>query len=132
MRASRRLDIDERYFHTIDHPDVYSSHYGGFDNPQNAKLAFWTWYASGLRVFDISNPSNPTEIAYYNPPPIATVTNNEFILGPSPVFYDYTTSYTHYNPSNGDIWFVSEQNGFQIVRLTKTAGPMSYPQHRHR
>jgi len=108
----------------------YSPHYGGFDNKENAELAFWTWYSSGLRVFNISNPADPVEIAYYNPPPIPTVTNNEFILGPSPLLYDYSTSYTRYMPSNGDIWFVSEQNGFQILRLTNTAGPKTYPQAR--
>jgi len=121
-------DVESQSYQLVN----YSPHYGGFDNKENSKLAFWTWYSSGLRVFDISNPANPVEIAYYNPPPIPTVGNNEFILGPSPLLYDYSTSYTRYMPSNGDIWFVSEQNGFQIVRLTNTAGPKTYPQGRPR
>ena len=36
---------------------LYMSHYLGVDDPNDAKLLFVTWYASGLRVFDIRDPA---------------------------------------------------------------------------
>jgi hypothetical protein len=30
-----------------------STHYMGFDNPDDAKLAAFTWYGSGLRIADV-------------------------------------------------------------------------------
>ena len=47
---------------------LYMSHYVGVDDPNDASLLFVTWYASGLRVFDIRDPQHPREVAYYNPP----------------------------------------------------------------
>jgi hypothetical protein len=44
-------------------PDTYTSH-----NPTlTAHLALITWYASGLQVFDTSDPANPVRLAEYRP-----------------------------------------------------------------
>lgn len=40
---------------------LYMSHYVSVDDPSDASLAFFTWYSSGLRVFDIRDPHNPRE-----------------------------------------------------------------------
>ena len=43
--------------------DVYSSH-----NPTlTASLAIVTWYASGVQVFDLTDPANPGRLAEYRP-----------------------------------------------------------------
>ena len=47
----------------------YSAHYIGFDDRDNATTLFTTNYGAGLRVFDIHNPAQPKEIAYYHPVP---------------------------------------------------------------
>jgi len=95
---------------------MYSSHYLGVDNPNDAKLAFFTWYSSGLRIVDISNPAAPREVGYFNPG-----------ASPNTLFYDtqlnhffnrnvdYSLSYVRYY--RGNIWFNSVYGGFWVVHL---------------
>ncbi|HTD48468.1 MAG TPA: hypothetical protein VK881_14470 [bacterium] len=94
---------------------IYSAHYLGVDDPNNAKLAFFTWYSSGLRVVDISNPAAPREVGYFNPG-----------ASPNTLFFD--TSLTHMFNRNvdyaisyvrfyqGNIWFTSVYGGFWVVQ----------------
>ena len=65
---------------------TYTSHYLAVDDEDDASLAFVSWYSSGLRVFDISDPTDPHEIAYFNPGD------------------DSTTTYPRYVPETGHIW----------------------------
>ena len=46
----------------------YGSHYCSVDNRQNATALACSYFNSGVRVFDIREPSHPKEIAYFNPP----------------------------------------------------------------
>ena len=46
---------------------TYGSHYCSVDNRENATALACSYFNSGVRVFDIRNPSKPKEIAYYNP-----------------------------------------------------------------
>jgi len=107
----------------------YDSHYCTVDNPNNAKLAACGHFASGLRVFDIRDPSHPKEIAYYKPPALGTVLRPGSQLGranaATGVVRDRTTDwatsnvrFVHNSPGDYQIWFTSQDNGFQIVRLT--------------
>jgi hypothetical protein len=90
-------------------PDVllYMSHYISVDDPNDARLAFFSWYSSGLRVFDISNPRRPVEVAYYNP-----------AVGPGAGrSHDSTTTYPRYVPGTGHVWVGSAVNALSIVEL---------------
>lgn len=40
--------------------------YHMIDNPMNARFAAVNFNSSGLRIFDIRNPAQPTEVAYFN------------------------------------------------------------------
>lgn len=100
---------------------MYSSHYLGVDNPDNAKLAFFTWYSSGLRIVDISDPYDPEEVGYFNP---GATTDTVFRDDDADRFannrVDYTYSFVRYH--EGNIWFNSVYGGFWVVRFTGRAG----------
>jgi hypothetical protein len=108
----------------------YDAHYCTVDNPQNAKLVACGYFQSGLRVFDIGDPSSPKEIAYYKPParrleyrPASNI--NLPLFGSR---FDHTADWSSANSRfiwHGDelhIWFTSQDNGFQVVRFTNGVG----------
>jgi hypothetical protein len=92
---------------------LYMSHYLSVDDPHDAKLLFVSWYSSGLRVFDISDPLRPREVAYYNPPVGEGASRT----------HDWSTTYPRYDPKTGLIWFGSKVNGFNIVELHPALRP---------
>lgn len=47
---------------------AYESHYCAADRPVNPTALACGWVSSGIRVFDVSDPFDVREIAYYNPP----------------------------------------------------------------
>jgi hypothetical protein len=51
----------------------------GYHTAHNAELVdgvlYSSWYSSGLRIVDLSNPTEPTEIGYFIPPPTADPQN---------------------------------------------------------
>lgn len=47
---------------------TYGSHFCTVDNRENATALACSYFNSGIRVFDIRDPANPKELAYYNPP----------------------------------------------------------------
>lgn len=47
---------------------AYDSHYCAADRPVNPTALACGWVSSGVRVFDVKDPNNIREIAYYNPP----------------------------------------------------------------
>ncbi|EME18133.1 LVIVD repeat-containing protein [Rhodococcus triatomae] len=47
---------------------AYESHYCAADRPQNPTALACGWFSSGVRVFDVRDPFDVREIAYYNPP----------------------------------------------------------------
>jgi hypothetical protein len=94
----------------------YGAHYQGVDDRKNASLVFFSWYSSGLRVWDIRDPYLPKEIGYYIP---GARTNTKLAVGSS---YpnnkvDYVYSFIRYRPETGHIWFNSLFNGFMIAEL---------------
>ena len=108
----------------------YDAHYCSVDNPNNAKLAACSYFQSGLRVFDIGDPANPKEIAYYKPP----ARRLEYKAASNinlPLFgsrFDHTADWASANSRfvwhNDElhIWFTSQDNGFQVARFTNGVG----------
>jgi hypothetical protein len=80
------------------------------------------YFGSGLRVFDIRDPYHPKEIAYYKPPARRTevrLGSNWWPRLPDRTI-DWASSNVRFFRHKGDlqIWFTSQDNGFQIVRFT--------------
>jgi hypothetical protein len=112
----------------------YSSHYCNVDATVNPTMLACSWREGALRVFDISDPVHPREIAYYKPPARRTA------FRPGSIFWRDTGGGDRTNdqtPSNvrfrkhrgeqgekdrGELWFTSQDNGFQIVRFTNGVG----------
>jgi len=109
---------------------MYSSHYCTPDDPQNTTAIACAWISSGVRVFDVRNPLHPREIAYYNPP---ANLDPDSIRGGAPYFdaliglrtKDSVSTQIRWirdpNTRQQELWFISGENGFQIVRFTNGA-----------
>ena len=102
----------------------YSSHYCNVDKAHNPKMVACTYRDGGLRVFDIRDPFHPREIAYYKPPARRTAFlpgSNLYAPGADRTV-DHTPTQIRWRKHKGEthLWFASQDNGFQIVRFTKS------------
>jgi hypothetical protein len=110
---------------------TYDAHYCSVDNPGNAKLAACSYFQSGMRVFDIGDPANPKEIAYYKPParrmdyrPASSI---NFLTGGVLAFdhtADWSSAYSRFvwHGNELHLWTTSQDNGFQVLRFTNGVG----------
>lgn len=92
------------------------------DDPQNATLVACGWKESGLRVFDVRDPARPAEVAYYKPPARRTEIRPGSRLFETFKGVDRTADLVsvirRFDRERGEIWFLSYDNAFQIVRFT--------------
>jgi hypothetical protein len=113
---------------------MYSSHYCTADNPMNTTAIACGWISSGVRVFDVRDVMHPREIAYYNPP--ANLDPNT-IRGGAPYYDALVGTRTKDAVStqirwirdaktgDEDLWFMSGENGFQVVKFTNGVYPFT-------
>jgi len=104
----------------------YSTHYSGVDDPKNATTLFISSFGAGLRVWDIRDPTNPREIAYWHPKPIAAtrlLAPGTQVITSNGLLWDSVPTYVRYRPELGHIWIAGNTAGFQILEFTQTAGP---------
>ncbi len=95
----------------------YATHFVSVDDRHNARLAFISWYSSGLRVWDISDPYDPEEIGYYIPGARINTTLKLPERGRNNKYVDYVYAYPRYRPETGHIWTTSIFNGLLILEL---------------
>jgi hypothetical protein len=99
----------------------YSAHYCTADNREDTRLVACSRHEAGIRVFDVSDPYHPREVAYYKPP-IHTGENipGSGINGVVNRTYDWNKSHSRFLNRNGEIelWTTSADNGFQVLRFT--------------
>ncbi|MGH2756735.1 MAG: LVIVD repeat-containing protein [Actinomycetota bacterium] len=91
----------------------YQGHYCSLPSRVDPYIVACSFIMSGLRVFDISNPAHPREVAYFNKPLIPGTTS----------FYPtkagaFAMSAPAYDEETGDIWYTDGHTGFFVVRLT--------------
>jgi hypothetical protein len=123
----------------------YDSHYCSINSPVDPTLLACGYFESGVRLTDISNPLEPREVAYFNPPAQVSkqgvLTNSphaetfeapavlaggiptaEMLLGtvhPS-LSADWCTSPPTFEP-NDQLWVTCQDNGFMVLNYTLPA-----------
>ncbi|MFL5869462.1 MAG: LVIVD repeat-containing protein [Solirubrobacterales bacterium] len=118
-----KLEINQGENCATTGPDhaTYSIHYTGIDRERRTTMIFYTYYAGGVRAFDVRHPKRPREIAYYHPVPEPSTAHPPFspddgdFQGPA---FDQASSNIRYLPKKHELWFVSVGRGFQVLKLT--------------
>lgn len=108
-------------------PFGYDSHYCTADDPGNTRLVACSYLQSGLRVFDVRDPAEPREVAYYNPPmkPGYKAGSNYNATGiGSPNGADWSPAHPQFRLDRNEIWFTSQMNGLQVLTFTPGASAL--------
>ncbi|MES0872690.1 LVIVD repeat-containing protein [Sinimarinibacterium thermocellulolyticum] len=89
----------------------YAGHYCNVPTRVDPDIAACSMIVSGLRIFDIRDPTRPREIAYFNAPVNPRVT---------PVFEasNWAMSSPAFVPERKEIWYTDGYGGFYVVRVT--------------
>ncbi len=85
-----------------------SVHYHDVDNPNDTTFVMASMWNAGLRMFDVRNPKQPKEVAYFNPGDVDPT---------SSVDLDHAWGHTRYLPDKGQLWFGTADGGFWVVRI---------------
>lgn len=86
----------------------YTGHYCNVPQRVDPGIVACTFILSGLRIFDIRDPLNPKEIAYFNGP----ITDSAYAMA-SPTFV----------PERGEVWYSDGNSGFYAVKVTNGVWP---------
>ena len=98
----------------------YAGHYCGVPREVEPGIVACSMIASGLRVFDIRDPYDPREIAYFVAPPTG--------MGGNPAAFEksnYAMSRPSFAPDRGEIWYSDGNSGFYAVRVTNGVWPFT-------
>ena len=97
----------------------YAAHYCAVPRQDDPPIVACSFIASGLRVFDIRDPYNPREVAYFVAPP-----------APSPVVAErsnFAMSKPDFDAARRHVWYTDGNSGLYVVRLTNGAWPAGRP-----
>ncbi len=110
----------------------HSCHYCNVDDADDATIAACSCFSAGMRFFDIRDPKNPKEVAYYKPPAQGTKTlpGSQYWTFAGAGF-DHPVDWAPAKPSfpkdrgmtSGDVWFTTQDNGFQVAKLSVNLRP---------
>ena len=113
----------------------YDAHYCDVDRQRNPTALACGYFQSGVRVFDVRDPSKPREIAYYNPPAqvgkAAELPGSEHAqggIGGGPasnvsLTADWCSSPPRFVGRN-QLWVTCQDNGFMTLKFTNGAYPL--------
>ncbi|HUF33793.1 MAG TPA: hypothetical protein VMN58_11370 [Acidimicrobiales bacterium] len=113
-----RLEVNQAEAHRGEQADDpgtgslqnYTGHYCDVPSRVDPGIVACTFILSGLRVFDIRDPAQPREIAYFNGPINASA---------APVSEGaYAMASPSFAPERREIWYSDGNSGFYAVRLT--------------
>jgi hypothetical protein len=96
----------------------YSAHYCAVPREVDPQIVACSFINSGLRVFDISHPRKPREVAYFIAPPKAGIVAD---LLPG----NMALSQPAFDPRTRQVWYTDGGSGFYALRLAKSVWPRS-------
>jgi hypothetical protein len=109
----------------------YDAHYCAVDRLTDPTAAACGYFESGVRVFDIRNPLEPREIAYYNPPAqvgkagqLAGSEHARGIIAEQDLSADWCSSPPRFVGTD-QLWVTCQDNGFMALRFTNNAYPLA-------
>lgn len=94
----------------------YGAHYCAAPRRVNPVIVACSFLNSGLRVFNISNPRRPREVAYYVAPP-----KDGTVGGYSAA--NAAFSQPAFDPKRRQVWYTDASSGFYALKLSKRAWP---------
>ncbi len=94
----------------------YAGHYCAVPQRVDPGIVACSMIQSGLRIFDIRDPRQPKEIAYFNAP----LLDRAF---PEPS--SYAMSAPAFAPERGEIWYSDGFSGFYALRVTNGVWPFA-------
>lgn len=111
----------------------YEAHYCDVDRLKNPTALACGYFQSGVRVFDIRNPSSPKEIAYFNPP--SQVERRAKLESSQHMGIDPGSHSRYYMAADWcsspprfvgrrQLWVTCQDNGFLALRFTNKAYPL--------
>ena len=104
------LEINKPKFcaYQLDAKENDSVHYHDVDNPDDTTFVMASMWNAGIRIFDVRDPKEPVEVAYFNPGDV----------DPSPaVDLDHAWGHIRWLPQSGQLWFATADGGFWVARL---------------
>ncbi len=90
----------------------YAAHYCAVPKRTDPGILACSTIASGLRVFDLSNPLRPRELAYANHPAVDAG-------DPGASGGAYAMSAPAFDPQTRDVWYADANSGLFVQRLAK-------------
>ena len=93
----------------------YAGHYCNMPTRVNPTIVACSMILSGLRVFDIRDPANPVEVAYFNAP-----VKERVLILPAPAS-NWAMSSPAFVPERKEIWYTDGYQGFYVVKVTNNA-----------
>jgi hypothetical protein len=93
-----RTAIEKATGGIVGRPGIAASHFQDVDSATHTRLGLFPMMWAGLRIADLRDPANPTEIAYFKPG-------------------DICMSHVHYAAKSGQIWFSCTASGFWVIAL---------------
>lgn len=82
----------------VSRPGFAASHFQNVDSPDETKLGLFPFSYAGVRIADLRNPKQPTEIGYFKPG-------------------DPCMSQVHYDTEKQHIWFACNASGFWVLEI---------------
>ena len=99
----------------------YAGHYCSVPRTKDPKIVACSMILSGLRVFDIRDPENPREVAYFNAPVTPRIVPGGTDTPPGAS--NWAMSAPAFAPERGEIWYSDGYSGFYALRVTNGAWP---------